>query len=192
MVAKGLFWGSLGAICWTHSGYPMLAAVLARLRPRPVARADATPSVTVIVAAHDEEAVIGQRLENLLALDYPHDRLGIVVASDASTDATDTIVTEVASRDERVRLFCAFRAGARSRHRIGRWRRHRPRSSPFPTQTPSGAPTPSACSFAASPTRPSPTSAGAIATRAATARTAKASTPGSREGCVRPNRNSDP
>ena len=44
VVAKALFWGSLGAIGWTHVGYPMLAAVLARARPRPVARADATPT----------------------------------------------------------------------------------------------------------------------------------------------------
>jgi cellulose synthase/poly-beta-1,6-N-acetylglucosamine synthase-like glycosyltransferase len=111
VVAKGLFWGSLGAICWTHAGYPLLAAVLARLRPQPVARADATPSVEVIVAAHDEEAVIGQRLENLLGLDYPPDRLGVMVASDQSADATDAIVKEVASRDERVRLLRVPRGG---------------------------------------------------------------------------------
>ena len=111
MVAKGLFWGSLGAICWTHAGYPLLAALLAQLRPRPVTRGDATPSVAVIVAAHDEEAVIGRRLENLLALDYPPDRLEVVVASDASADTTDTIVTEVASRDERVRLLRVPRGG---------------------------------------------------------------------------------
>ena len=70
-LAKGVFWVSLGAIGWTHAGYPLLATALARLRPRPVARGDVTPSVAVIVAAHDEEAVIGRRLENLLALDYP-------------------------------------------------------------------------------------------------------------------------
>ena len=111
MVAKGVFWVSLGAICWTHAGYPLLAAALARLRPKPVARGDVTPSVAVIVAAHDEEAVIGGRLENLLALDYPADRLELVVASDASTDGTDEVVTAAAARDERVRLLRVPRGG---------------------------------------------------------------------------------
>ena len=48
--------------------------------------------VAVIVAAHDEEAVIERRLENLLELDYPDDKLELAVASDASTDATDELV----------------------------------------------------------------------------------------------------
>ena len=111
MVAKGAFWVSLGAICWTHAGYPLLAAALARLRPRPVTRGDVTPSVAVIVAAYNEEAVIGKRLENLLALDYPAERLELVVASDASTDGTDTVVSTVASRDERVQLLRVPRGG---------------------------------------------------------------------------------
>jgi cellulose synthase/poly-beta-1,6-N-acetylglucosamine synthase-like glycosyltransferase len=50
------------------------------------------PSVTLIVAAHDEEPVIERRLENLLALDYPRDKLELVVASDASEDRTDELV----------------------------------------------------------------------------------------------------
>jgi len=111
VVAKGVFWVSLGAICWTHAGYPLLAAALARLRPKPVARGDVTPSVAVIVAAHDEEAVIGGRLENLLALDYPAGRLELVVASDASTDGTDAVVTAAAAQDERVRLLRVPRGG---------------------------------------------------------------------------------
>ena len=86
--AQGLFWGSLAALAWTHVGYPAAAAWAARLRPRPVRQGDLL-DVTVIVAAHDEEAVIERRLENLLALDYPTDRVEIVVASDASTDRTN-------------------------------------------------------------------------------------------------------
>ena len=55
VVAKTLFWGSLGALAWTHVGYPLAAGALARVRPRRVAK-DSTfePSVSVIVAAHDE------------------------------------------------------------------------------------------------------------------------------------------
>ena len=111
MLAKGIFWASLGALAWTHAGYPLAVAVAARVRPRPVRRGDHVPSVSVIVAAHDEEAVIGPRLENLLMLDYPRDRLEIVVASDGSGDATDAIVEEIATRDPRVRLVRCPRAG---------------------------------------------------------------------------------
>ncbi len=92
MLAKALFWGSLGALAWTHAGYPLTAAALARFRRRDVRGEDVLPTVAVIVAAHNEERVIERRLDNLAALDYPSDRLEIVVASDASTDRTDELV----------------------------------------------------------------------------------------------------
>jgi cellulose synthase/poly-beta-1,6-N-acetylglucosamine synthase-like glycosyltransferase len=111
VLAKTLFWGSLGALAWTHLGYPVAAAALARLRPRPVRKEEITPDVTVVVAAHDEEDVIGLRVENLLALDYPSESLEIVVASDGSTDRTDEIVEEVAARAPAVRLLRCERAG---------------------------------------------------------------------------------
>jgi glycosyltransferase involved in cell wall biosynthesis len=112
VIARVAFWGALGALGWTHVGYPAAMGVLARVRPRPVARDDdATPSVALVVSAHDEEAVIGRRVENLLALDYPPAKLEIVVASDGSTDATDTIVEGVAAREQRVRLLRCPREG---------------------------------------------------------------------------------
>jgi glycosyltransferase involved in cell wall biosynthesis len=111
MVRKCVFWSSLGALAWTHVGYPLAAAGLARLRRREVRRADVTPSVTVIIPAHDEEDVIGRRLENLLALDYPADAFEIVVASDASRDGTERIVAGFAAADARVRLLRCPRAG---------------------------------------------------------------------------------
>jgi glycosyltransferase involved in cell wall biosynthesis len=110
-LGKTIFWGSLGALVWTHAGYPAAMGLLARLRPRPVAREDSTPSVALVVSAHDEEAVIGRRLENLLELDYPEERLEIVVASDGSTDRTDEIVEELAARAPRVRLLRCPREG---------------------------------------------------------------------------------
>jgi len=111
MLGKGLFWGSLGALAWTHAGYPLAAAALARVRPRPVRKEGRTPSVSLIVTAHNEEEVIGRRLENLLELDYPEDRIEIVVASDGSTDRTDEIVEEVAAAAPTVRLLRCERAG---------------------------------------------------------------------------------
>lgn len=109
---KTLFWGSLGALAWTHVGYPLAAGAVARLRPRPVRKDDGfVPSVSVIVPAHDEEAVIERRLENLLALEYPADKLELVVASDASDDRTDELVEAVAAREPRVRLLACSRGG---------------------------------------------------------------------------------
>jgi cellulose synthase/poly-beta-1,6-N-acetylglucosamine synthase-like glycosyltransferase len=111
LAVEVLFWASLAALAWTHVGYPLAAAGIARGRQRRVRREDVLPSVTLIVAAHDEEAVIEPRLENLFALDYPRDRLEIVVASDASTDRTDELVEAVAAREPRVRLVRCPRAG---------------------------------------------------------------------------------
>jgi cellulose synthase/poly-beta-1,6-N-acetylglucosamine synthase-like glycosyltransferase len=111
MLAKVLFWSSLGALAWTQAGYPLTAAALARLRGRPVRKDDIEPSVSLIVAAHDEEDVIERRLENLLVLDYPVEKLEIVVASDASTDRTDELVEGVAAREPHVRLLSCPRGG---------------------------------------------------------------------------------
>ena len=111
-VAKTLFRGSLGALAWTHLGYPLAVGALARVRERRVAKdASWEPSVSVIVAAYNEEDVIERRLENLLALDYPPDRLELVVASDASTDRTNELVEAVAAREPRVRLLDCPRGG---------------------------------------------------------------------------------
>jgi cellulose synthase/poly-beta-1,6-N-acetylglucosamine synthase-like glycosyltransferase len=105
------FWAVAAALVWTHAGYPAAAALGARVRRRPVRKADVLPSVAVIVAAWNEESVIERRLENLLALDYPSDRLEIVVTSDASTDRTDELVRAVAVREARVRLIRCERGG---------------------------------------------------------------------------------
>ena len=108
MILKAVFWASLGGLAWTHVGYPVAAAGLRRLRDREVAKDDVTPTVTLIVPAHDEEDVIGARVENLLQLDYPSEKLELVVASDGSTDRTHEIVQ---SYDGKVQLMPCERAG---------------------------------------------------------------------------------
>jgi cellulose synthase/poly-beta-1,6-N-acetylglucosamine synthase-like glycosyltransferase len=84
-----------------------------------VRKGELEPSVSVVVAAHDEEAVIEQRLVNLLQLDYPADRLDVVVASDASTDRTDELVEAFAAREPRVRLLRCPRAGKVAAQNLG-------------------------------------------------------------------------
>jgi len=97
-VVVSVFWAAAGAIIWTQLGYPLAARAAARIRPRRVTRADITPSVAVIVAAHNEETVIERRVRNLRELDYPADKLEIVVTSDASTDATDELAAAAGAR----------------------------------------------------------------------------------------------
>ena len=85
-----VFWCSLGLLVYTHAGYPLVLGLLARLRrtaPLPDAPAE-PPSVSLVVAAYDEEGVIEEKVRNALALDYPRDRLELIVASDGSDDRT--------------------------------------------------------------------------------------------------------
>lgn len=111
LAVEALFWASVGLLAWTHAGYPALVWLLARIRPRGFETAEQTPSVALIVAAHDEEDVIERRVANLLELDYPPDQVEIVVASDASSDATDAIVERLAAAHDRVRLLKCPRGG---------------------------------------------------------------------------------
>lgn len=111
MALRILFWSSLALLLWTHVGYPLAVAFVARLRTRPVRTGDVTPRVTVIVAAHDEQAVIGRRVEDLLGQDYPPDRFDVVVASDGSQDGTDAAVEAIAVGEPRVRLLKRPREG---------------------------------------------------------------------------------
>jgi cellulose synthase/poly-beta-1,6-N-acetylglucosamine synthase-like glycosyltransferase len=86
---KVIFWASAGLLLYTHFGYVVLLAVLARLRPRETAFTQTVlPSVSVIVAAYAEEEVIADRVANLRALDYPADRLELIVSCDGSPDET--------------------------------------------------------------------------------------------------------
>jgi cellulose synthase/poly-beta-1,6-N-acetylglucosamine synthase-like glycosyltransferase len=98
-LAAILFWGCAALIVYTHLGYPLLLAVLVRFRrltvDRKLGRLEVTggvgadlPTVSLIVPAYDEAEVIAAKVANALALDYPRERLQIIVASDGSADAT--------------------------------------------------------------------------------------------------------
>ena len=96
-------WSALGLIGWTHLGYPAVAGLAARRRPpRPPLEDSPLPSVVLVIAAHNERSVIERRLENALALDYPADRLTVVVSVDGSTDGTSEIAERFAGRGVQV------------------------------------------------------------------------------------------
>jgi cellulose synthase/poly-beta-1,6-N-acetylglucosamine synthase-like glycosyltransferase len=84
-----VFWVCAGLLVYTHVGYPLVLALLARARRVPPATELAElPPVSLIIAAHDEEQVIAAKVANALALDYPRELLEVIVASDGSTDRT--------------------------------------------------------------------------------------------------------
>ena len=90
LVLEVVFWIAVGLLVYTHAGYPLLLRALVALRgPRPTQGAwNELPTVSLIVAAHDEEAVIERKVRDALALDYPRAKLELIVADDGSTDRT--------------------------------------------------------------------------------------------------------
>ena len=103
MSPQAVFWGALLLLVYAYAGYPLVMRLWAQLRPRPVLRRRVEPFVSVLLAAHDEEEAIGPRLDNLLGLDYPADRLEVLVGSDGSNDRTADRAR--AAQDSRVRVF---------------------------------------------------------------------------------------
>jgi cellulose synthase/poly-beta-1,6-N-acetylglucosamine synthase-like glycosyltransferase len=98
-----VFWTSACLLFYTYIGYPLFVYLLSRLRPINTKRENIEPKVTILITAYNEERDIKAKLENTLQLDYPKDKLEILVASDGSTDNTDNIVRQFSAQG--VRLF---------------------------------------------------------------------------------------
>jgi cellulose synthase/poly-beta-1,6-N-acetylglucosamine synthase-like glycosyltransferase len=99
----GILVGSLGILAYIYVGYPLLLWLVVRVRgPRAVRAGNGQPTVTLVISAYNEASSIAAKLRNSLELDYPADRLEIVVVSDASDDATDDVVREFAGRGVRL------------------------------------------------------------------------------------------
>ncbi len=114
-MATVAFWAAAVLLAQTYFLYPLWLLLLSRLRParRGAPLGSGTwPTVSLVVAAHDEAGCIEEKLQNSLALDYPPDRLEVLIGSDGSTDGTDALVR--AYPDPRVHLSAAPRAGKTS------------------------------------------------------------------------------
>jgi len=97
-----IFWLSVAAVAYAYVGYPVLLTLFSKIRPKPVRSQPWTPSVSVVIAAYNEERDLAAKLENTLALDYPKSQLEIIVTSDCSSDGTDEIARSFASRGVRL------------------------------------------------------------------------------------------
>ncbi len=96
------FWLAASVIGYSYLGYPVWLWLRSRWSPRPVRRSSAEPSVSAVMVARNEEKVIARKVNNLLTLDYPPEKLDVVVVSDGSSDRTAAILTEC-ERNSRVR-----------------------------------------------------------------------------------------
>lgn len=99
---QAIFWISALLVAYAYVGYPLTIYVVSRLLGRQRQPLDCDeqrlPHVSLLIAAYNESGVIAERIENALAMDYPREKLEIVVASDGSSDGTNEIVARYADR----------------------------------------------------------------------------------------------
>ncbi len=100
--AKSMFWGSVMTLAYMFVLFPLLVIVRAVMRPKPVQAGAIEPPLTVVIAAYNEVSAIATKLDNLLGLDYPCERVTIIVASDGSNDGTNDVVRSYAGRNVRL------------------------------------------------------------------------------------------
>jgi len=98
-----VFWLAALAVAFTYAGYPLLMALRARLGTRPVRTAHWTPTIDVLLVVHDAAELVGAKLRNLLALDYPGDRLRVNLVCDGCRDGTEAVARALG--DSRLRVF---------------------------------------------------------------------------------------
>ena len=110
---RWMFWLAVALIAYAYAGYVGWLWLRAKWRPWPVRRGRVEPSVSVVMVVRNEEAVLEQKLRNLLELDYPGNDLQIVVVSDGSTDGTETILREHA-RNPQVHVMLNQLAGGKA------------------------------------------------------------------------------
>jgi cellulose synthase/poly-beta-1,6-N-acetylglucosamine synthase-like glycosyltransferase len=103
-----LFWAAVGVILYTYLLFPLVLWLRSRFLRRPYRARDHTPRISLIICAHNEVSGIGAKLDNVRELDYPRDRLEVIVASDGSNDGTDDLVR---ARAGSVRLLSLPRRG---------------------------------------------------------------------------------
>ncbi len=98
-----LFWILLTAIFYCYLGYPCLIFLLAQIKPNPVHKRSIEPTISIVISLYNEEDVISRKIKNLLGLDYPSEKIEILIGSDGSTDKTHNIIHQFS--DHRIKLY---------------------------------------------------------------------------------------
>lgn len=109
MILLILFWGAVALLFYTYVLFPLITVLRGILLRQPYQTAEIEPHVSVIIAAYNEQDDIGSKLTNVLSLDYPREKLEIIVSSDGSDDHTNLIVAGFA--DQGVKLLALPRQG---------------------------------------------------------------------------------
>src|SRR6478672_13564936 len=89
--ARIVFWLVALLLFYVYAGYPLLLALIGLFVRRPRAEAGYTPRISILIAAYNEEEAIERKIRQTLALEYPKEKLEVLVLSDCSTDRTDEI-----------------------------------------------------------------------------------------------------
>jgi poly-beta-1,6-N-acetyl-D-glucosamine synthase len=108
-MAKAVFWAAFTCIAYVFVGYPILLVLWRRVARRPVKKRYQEPTVTVVMAMHNERTYVESKIRNCLESDYPGDKLQVVVSLDAPTDGTDDVLREFEGRVDLV--YCQVRGG---------------------------------------------------------------------------------
>lgn len=101
-MAEALFWTMVVMVFYTYIGYSLTILLFAQFVRHPTRREPIEPRLTYLITAYNEDKNIRAKLEQVLSLDYPQDKLEVIVASDGSTDGTDAIVRQFAGRGVRL------------------------------------------------------------------------------------------
>jgi cellulose synthase/poly-beta-1,6-N-acetylglucosamine synthase-like glycosyltransferase len=101
--AQAVFWTAVGLLIYIYLGYPALIALWAAVRPRRCAHGSDEPTISLLIVAHNERDHIHAKIADCLAVDYPRNRLEVIIASDGSTDGTPDVARSF--NDPAVRSF---------------------------------------------------------------------------------------
>lgn len=102
-----LFFISLGIVVYTYFGYPIILAFLSLVMNKRVKKEDIIPQVSILISAYNEEKTIEDKIKNLLELDYPREKMEIIIGSDGSTDETYQILRKY-SEENKIRYIVSF------------------------------------------------------------------------------------
>src|ERR1035441_10097655 len=111
-MAHILIWISLAFLLYVHFGYPFILLIWRRIAQRPVKKSFWEPSVSILIAARNERDRIEAKIQNCLQLDYPQEKLQVLLALDAPSDGTEEVAGKYADKLVNVLSFSQHKGKA--------------------------------------------------------------------------------